>query len=641
MRYCISKSLVVLLVLGLLQITDSCKKHEVPSVTTAEVINITGNSATSGGTITDEGSCTVVERGICWSKVITPETTDKLIVDEGVAATFISNLDNLDFGTSYKVRAYAKNEEGIGYGMPISFSTLGQTPSATTESPCCLEATGAKLIGTVNANYGSTTVTFEYGITTTYGNYIEAIPGTVTGNNPTSVIAGISRLNPETSYHFRVKAVNALGTQYGNDVEFTTLPKSHALPIITTNTINNIDNSTASSGGDVSSDGGSFVTARGVCWSTIQNSTVMDYHTFDGSGLGSFASILTDLQSGTKYYVRAYATNISGTSYGNEYSFTTSLTDPPIGGQIIADHTIVDRFDDIPQQYIDLVKRMWVTIPGESHYEAYRVGCRLLEELFPEYQVNITRSGNPEGYTDQYLRISSATWGDLNNTSGWIYEYGEEDWWTSTAAIARTKAGLSYCNETGLPVSAIGFAWCSDMAYGDISSSVVDAVYGCHWWGASKGSPSGNRCWGLDNEDNTITGNNVNLDTYLDATQQYVNYCIENSIPTKVFFTTGTVDNTHSSYTVERGYQAYLKMEHIRNYVKADATRILFDYADILTHDDNGSLTTSTWNGKLFPSITATNLGDSSIGHIGSDGAIRLAKAMWWMLARISGWDGN
>ena len=68
---------------------------------------------------------------------------------------------------------------------------------------------------------------------------------------------------------------------------------------------------------------------------------------------------------------------------------------------------------------------------------------------------------------------------------------------------------------------------------------------------------------------------------------------------------------------------------------------MLFDYADILCYDDNGVQTTATWNGHTFPRITVTNLGDGSIGHIGSAGAIRLAKAMWWMLARIAGWDGG
>ena len=131
------------------------------------------------------------------------------------------------------------------------------------------------------------------------------------------------------------------------------------------------------------------------------------------------------------------------------------------------------------------------------------------------------------------------------------------------------------------------------------------------------------------------------MDTYLAATQEYIDYCATNGYPTKVFFTTGPVDDYSGYFGLETMYQATLKYERIRDYVKADQTRILFDYADILCYDDNGTPTTRTWNGHTYPYITTTNLGDASIGHIGSAGAIRLAKAMWWMLARMAGWDGG
>lgn len=73
----------------------------------------------------------------------------------------------------------------------------------------------------------------------------------------------------------------------------------------------------------MASDGGAPVTARGVCWSTSHNSTVSDSHTNDGDSTGVFASNLTGLVSTTTYYVRAYATNIMGTAYGDEVNFTT------------------------------------------------------------------------------------------------------------------------------------------------------------------------------------------------------------------------------------------------------------------------------------------------------------------------------
>jgi uncharacterized protein (TIGR02145 family) len=95
------------------------------------------------------------------------------------------------------------------------------------------------------------------------------------------------------------------------------------LPSLTTNGISNITQTTAVSGGKITSDGGASITARGICWSTNQNATTADNKTTDSSGIGNFTSSLTGLITNTTYYVRAFATNSSGTGYGNEISFKT------------------------------------------------------------------------------------------------------------------------------------------------------------------------------------------------------------------------------------------------------------------------------------------------------------------------------
>ena len=108
-------------------------------------------------------------------------------------------------------------------------------------------------------------------------------------------------------------------------------------PSLTTTAISAITATTATSGGNVVSIGGSSVSAKGVCWSTSPNPTIANSKTTDGIGSGSFTSNIGSLTSNTTYYVRAYATNTSGTSYGNETSFTTSLAVGSVyGGGIIA-----------------------------------------------------------------------------------------------------------------------------------------------------------------------------------------------------------------------------------------------------------------------------------------------------------------
>lgn len=98
------------------------------------------------------------------------------------------------------------------------------------------------------------------------------------------------------------------------------------VPIITTADISDITQTTAICGGNITSDESTTITARGVCWSTNFNPTTEDNKTQDGVGSSSFISNVTGLESGTKYYVRAYATNVAGTGYGSELSFTTLLS---------------------------------------------------------------------------------------------------------------------------------------------------------------------------------------------------------------------------------------------------------------------------------------------------------------------------
>lgn len=93
--------------------------------------------------------------------------------------------------------------------------------------------------------------------------------------------------------------------------------------MVTTAAVSAITQTTAVSGGNVISDGGSAVTARGVCWSTSANPTIAGSHTTDGSGLGSFTSSITGLSGSTVYHIRAYATNSGGTNYGDDLTFST------------------------------------------------------------------------------------------------------------------------------------------------------------------------------------------------------------------------------------------------------------------------------------------------------------------------------
>ena len=109
----------------------------------------------------------------------------------------------------------------------------------------------------------------------------------------------------------------------GCEKEKETIP----VPVLTTSAINYISPTAVTCGGNITSDGGATVNARGVCWSTGHTPTVADSITTDGTGPGSFISAINGLSTNTTYYMRAYATNSGGTGYGNEISFRTWHTE--------------------------------------------------------------------------------------------------------------------------------------------------------------------------------------------------------------------------------------------------------------------------------------------------------------------------
>lgn len=142
--------------------------------------------------------------------------------------------------------------------------------------------------------------------------------------------------NPATGLMVYCTDCGAKGEWQGyNGTEWTNMiggPTQAAFAVITTTAVSSITETAATSGGNITSDGGGTVTARGVVWSTSVNPTItLATKTSNGSGTGIFTSNITGLTAGTTYYVRAYATNSTGTAYGNEVSFTSassaSITD--------------------------------------------------------------------------------------------------------------------------------------------------------------------------------------------------------------------------------------------------------------------------------------------------------------------------
>jgi uncharacterized protein (TIGR02145 family) len=232
-------------------------------------------------------------------------------------------------GTSWKVLLAGLPGQNISLSKAGLPNWMGPTyPVLTTNT--------ASVIGVRHANLGGSIVSSGGSNITERGIAYNTSPNPSISNNFVAIGSGVGffssrivNLRANTTYYVRAYALSELGVEYGNEISFTTLPNS--LPIITTKTISSISNKTASAGGIILNDGGSEITSKGLCWSNNPNPTIENaIFTNEGVGIDSFVSYLSGLSPNTSYFVRAYATNSVGTSYGNDVFFQTNANSPSL-----------------------------------------------------------------------------------------------------------------------------------------------------------------------------------------------------------------------------------------------------------------------------------------------------------------------
>ena len=168
-----------------------------------------------------------------------------------------------------------------------------------------------------------------------------------------------SSITQSTTYVYRVFSINSAGSSVQSSNEYTLITNTSGLPVLSTTSITSITSNSAVSGGNITANGGSAVTSRGVCWSTSPNPTIaLSTKTINGSGNGNFTSNITSLSAGNTYYVRAYAINNNGVSYGDQLIFNTlnsvvNLSSVTIGTQIWSSKNLdISKYrngDPIPQ----------------------------------------------------------------------------------------------------------------------------------------------------------------------------------------------------------------------------------------------------------------------------------------------------
>ncbi len=194
-----------------------------PTAVTNNASNIGTNSATMNGTVNANCETATVSFEYGTSPAYgTMVTAAESPISGGVLTPVSFDLTGLLTGQVYHYRVVATSTAGTTYGADATFTTGANPPTVVTNPASGIGNFTATLNGTVNANNQLTTVWFEWGLTNGYGSTAPGVPASVSGDVTTPVLANLSGLSYNTSYHFRCVAQNPAGTTYGQDMMFTT-----------------------------------------------------------------------------------------------------------------------------------------------------------------------------------------------------------------------------------------------------------------------------------------------------------------------------------------------------------------------------------------------------------------------------------
>jgi uncharacterized protein (TIGR02145 family) len=342
-------SLIIILIVIVPLTNCEPEGEEKPAVRTVGFSSVSDTSASCTGEVTAIGSGDITARGICYGLTDNVGLSGPHTTTGGGIGEFSSTLNGLEPETRYYFKAYATNSYGTSYGSGMTFvtgSSSGIIPSVTTALVTNITDSSVTCGGEVT-DEGSSPVSLRGVFYSTDSIPSPADPITYDGSGMGVFTSNLTGLQPNTRYYIMAYATNNSGTGFGVIRTFKTDTLPGSAPTVITAGVSSITDSSAICGGNITLEGSSPVVQRGICWSTVTYPTLSYPHTSNGAGSGTFTSNITGLFPGTTYYVRAYAINGSGTSYGNEVSFTTSgsnnFTDPrdgkeypviPIGSQV-------------------------------------------------------------------------------------------------------------------------------------------------------------------------------------------------------------------------------------------------------------------------------------------------------------------
>ncbi len=298
-----------------------------PNVVTTAATAIGSATATLNGTVNANNLSTAVtfEYGLTTSYGSVVAGVPPTVTGSTVTP-ITANITGLMPNTLYHYRIKGVSTGGTANGNDMTFTTNVAPPTAVTNDATAINLTGGTLNGTVNPNGAVTAVTFEYGLTTSYGSTVTAVPPSLTGNTDQPVSAVVSGLPQNTLIHYRVVAVNSGGPTNGNDMTFTT----GGPPTVVTNPATNITTTSAQLNGTVTANNvATTVTFEWGLNTSYGNVVPAVPITVNGITPTAVMANISGLVNNTTYHFRCVGVNAGGPAYGADQYFMAGC--PPVG----------------------------------------------------------------------------------------------------------------------------------------------------------------------------------------------------------------------------------------------------------------------------------------------------------------------
>ena len=307
-----------------------------PEVSTNEVTNISikNGTATFVGDVKSYGDLSCEERGFVYALTNNPTIDDtKLIVSGAELGIFRKNVSGLEEGKTYYVRAYVTNKKGTVYGNEVSCDFTATMPEVKT-----LEVTNKNIADGIAAFKGNVVSEGDLGYTergfvyaTVHNPTLSDSKVIAEGNGTGDFTATATELIEGKTYYVRAYVTNKKGTVYGNEVE---MDFNAIMPVVSTQEVTGkiIAQGIATLHGTIESKGDPAYTQRGFVYGVAHNPTLDDATVINVSGTntGTYTYNITDLEMGSVYYVRAFATNSKGTAYGSEVTLDFNAVLPEV-----------------------------------------------------------------------------------------------------------------------------------------------------------------------------------------------------------------------------------------------------------------------------------------------------------------------